>query len=188
MKLRSITVLVSAAFLGACATIPAGPTQTVLPGTGKTFDQFRYDDQLCRDFAQGQVGTPEQAQTDAAAKSALVGAGVGTVAGAMAGNSSTAAGGAALGLIVGAIAGSGAANASGRDVQRRYDGAYQQCMYSKGHRVPVAGRFDRPQSGGYVPPPPPSGTPPPPPPSAQGSQGYAPPPATSGSPPRTDRN
>jgi hypothetical protein len=181
---RTLAVLVGALFAGACATIPPGPTQQVLPGTGKTFDQFRVDDVACRDFATAQVGTPEQAQTDAAARSALAGAGVGAVAGALTGNSHTAAGGAALGLIVGAIAGSGPANASGRHVQYRYDVAYQQCMYSKGHRVPVAARYEHPGARGYAPPPPPPGSPPPPPP--QGSSSVPTPPNVA--PARGDRS
>jgi hypothetical protein len=180
---RTLAVLIGALFAGACATIPPGPRQQVLPGTGKTFDQFRADDLACRDFATAQVGTPEQAQTDSAARSALAGAGVGAGAGALTGNSSTAAGGAALGLIVGAVAGSGAANASGRHVQQRYDVAYQQCMYAKGHRIPVAGRYERPMARGYAPPPPPAGSPPPPP---QGSVSPAPP--MNVAPARGDRN
>jgi hypothetical protein len=51
-------------------------------------------------------------------------------------------------------------------LQQRYDFGYQQCMYAKGHRVPVAGRFADPHASSYIspPPPPPPGTPPPPPP------------------------
>lgn len=65
-----------------------------------------------------------------------------------------------------------AAQREGTASQRRYDMAYMQCMYAKGHRVPVAGG-----TAGYTPPgaptaspgtpgvpTPPSGTPPPPPP------------------------
>jgi hypothetical protein len=46
--------------------------------------------------------------------------------------------------------------------QRRYDFAYIQCMYAKGHRVPVPGQLTGAPAGN--PPPPPSGSPPPPPP------------------------
>jgi hypothetical protein len=102
--------------LGACTTMPTGPSVTVLPGTGKNFDQFRFDDQECRQFANGQVGGNTQ-----------------------------------------------------RTLQHRYDIGYQQCMYAKGHRVPVAGRFEStrpaPAASAYTTPPPPlPGTPPPPPP------------------------
>jgi hypothetical protein len=44
----------------------------------------------------------------------------------------------------------------GWEAQRRYDGAYQQCMYAKGNQIPGAMRQTR---RGYGPPPPP---PPPP--------------------------
>jgi hypothetical protein len=48
-------------------------------------------------------------------------------------------------------------------VQQRYDMAYAQCMYAKGHQVPAAGA--RRQGRAYsAPPPPPPGSPPPPPP------------------------
>jgi hypothetical protein len=48
------------------------------------------------------------------------------------------------------------------ELQRRYDYAYIQCMYVKGHRVPVPGQFTGAPAAG--PPPPPPGNPPPPPP------------------------
>ena len=50
--------------------------------------------------------------------------------------------------------------------QRRYDFAYIQCMYAKGHRVPVPGQYIGAPAGG--PPPPPTGNPPPPPPGKPG--------------------
>jgi hypothetical protein len=49
-------------------------------------------------------------------------------------------------------------------VQGRYDIGYQQCMYAKGHQIPMAaGRYDRPYRSRQAtpPPPPPPGTPPP---------------------------
>jgi hypothetical protein len=53
-------------------------------------------------------------------------------------------------------------------VQGRYDIGYQQCMYAKGHQIPMAAsRYDRPYRPSRPmapPPPPPPGTPPPPPP------------------------
>jgi len=159
---------------GGCATIPSGPSVLVLPGTGKSFDQFRLDDGDCRQFAAHQLGmSPEQAQADSALKSAAVGTAVGAVAGAIAGGHRGAGTGAAVGLIGGSVAGAAAADTSGYGAQRRYDYAYQQCMYAKGHRVPVAGGTQRyaappapqPSAPTYAPPPPPPpGTPPPPPP------------------------
>ena len=55
------------------------------------------------------------------------------------------------------------------EMQQRYDVAYVQCMYAKGHKVPVSGQFSGaiPQNNAVVPseniPPPPPGIPPPPP-------------------------
>ena len=74
----------AALLLAACATPPpSGPGILVLPGTGKNFDQFRFDDQDCRGFAHSQIGgkAAEQATTDAAAKSALLGTVIGAAAG-----------------------------------------------------------------------------------------------------------
>lgn len=49
------------------------------------------------------------------------------------------------------------ATGSWTEQQRRYDFAYIQCMYAKGHRVPVPGQYIGAPSGG--PPPPPPGKP-----------------------------
>jgi len=161
----------AALLLGACTTMPTGPSVMVLPGTGKSFDQFKSDDYECRQFASYQVngGTPDSAAESSGVKSAAVGAGVGAVAGALiGGNRGGAAVGAGTGLLVGSAAGAGTAGSSQYGLQRRYDVGYQQCMYSKGHRVPVAGRFESarpaPAQAYTPPPPPPPGTPPPPPP------------------------
>jgi len=157
--------------LGACTTMPSGPSQMALPGTGKNFDQFRIDDYDCRQYANAQVNntTPNQAGADSGVKSAAVGAGVGAVAGAAIGNSGrSAAAGAGLGLLVGALAGANAGDRSSYALQRSYDAGYTQCMYSKGHKVPVNGRVGYTtqapaQSSSAIPPPPPGNPPPPPP-------------------------
>ena len=36
--------------LGGCVSMPSGPSMMVLPGTGKSFDQFRADDADCREL------------------------------------------------------------------------------------------------------------------------------------------
>lgn len=158
-------------FLVACASTPSGPNVMVLPGSGKSFDQFRFDDAECRQYAHLQSGgnAPDQAGVDAGVRSAAVGAAVGAIAGAAIGGSGEAAvAGAGLGTAGGALAGTGAAAESGRTVQQRYDIGYLQCMYAKGHKIPMA-RDARSRPSSYrqatpVPPPPPPGTPPPPPP------------------------
>jgi len=152
--------------LAACASTPAGPGVMVLPGSGKSFDQFRLDDFECRQYAHVQAGggTPNQAAANSGVASAAVGAAVGTVAGAALGGSRGAGVGAGVGLATGALAGTGAAQASGRTAQQRYDIGYQQCMYAKGHQIPMASGIHRGSSYRQVAPPPPPGTPPPPPP------------------------
>lgn len=147
--------------MAGCVTVPSGPSLMSLPGSGKSFDQFRFDDGDCRQYASSQVGgsTPNQAGADSGAKSAAVGTVVGAAAGALIDGSSGAGVGAGIGLLTGALAGSGAANASSYALQQRYDIGYTQCMYAKGHKVPVSGRFasanDRPARRYSTPPPPP---------------------------------
>ena len=156
--------------LAACVSVPTGPSVMVLPGTNKSFDEFRFDDGTCRQFAYEQIGgqTAAQAQENSAVTSAAVGTAVGALAGAaIGGNSQGAAVGAGVGLLGGSMAGADASNASAYGAQRRYDVAYQQCMYAKGHRIPVAGRFSQPQQPApprtnYPPPPPPPPNQPPP--------------------------
>jgi len=168
MKQLAIVAAVLAA--GCAAVPPSGPSILVLPGTGKNFDQFRLDEQECRGYAQAQIGskTTEQAASDQAVKSAVVGTAIGTVAGAALGGSQGAAVGAGVGLAGGSIVGSETSYAAAGSLQRRYDNAFTQCMYAKGHRVPVTGRYSDSRSSTSAstsaartpPPPPPPGQPP----------------------------
>jgi hypothetical protein len=150
-----------------------------LPGTGKSFELFREDDGACRQYASESIGgqTAANAQADSAVRSTLAGAAIGAMIGAAVDGGTGAAVGAGIGGGAGGIAGIGASEVSGYEAQRRYDNAYTQCMYSKGHRVAVsgAGRYARtyypppryaypPPGYGYPPPPPPPGYYPPPPP------------------------
>ena len=157
-------LLVALLGLGACATMPTGPAVMVLPGTGKNFDQFRFDDGACRQFAYDQVAgvTPSRAADDSGVRSAAAGTLLGAAAGAAIDGSSGAAVGAGVGLLFGGLAGAGAAERSAYGAQYRYDIAYQQCMYAKGHRIPVTARFTQaPPASSYTPPPPPPNQPPP---------------------------
>jgi hypothetical protein len=123
--------------LAACAAqVPSGPGVLVLPGTGKSFDQFRFDEQECRGYSQSQVGgkAAEQSAYDTAGS-----------------------------------------------VQRRYDHAFTQCMYAKGHRVPVNGRYSdaaspAPAQSASTPPPPPQSASTPTPPAPQPAASTPPPP------------
>ena len=147
--------------LTACVTVPSGPSIMSLPGTGKSFDQFRADDADCRQFAAVQAGgpAPNQAATDNAVKSAAAGTAIGAAAGALIDGASGAGVGAGIGLLMGSAIGSNTANASAYAAQHRYDIGYTQCMYGKGHKVPVSGRFaaanERPAAPRYRTPPPP---------------------------------
>ncbi len=167
---RAVVSLAALLLLGACVSMPSGPGVMVLPGTGKSFEQFRADDMECRQFASSQVGgsTPDSAAEASGLKSAAVGTAIGAAAGAIVGGRSGAASGAGAGLIIGGATGAGAAGSSQRTLQQRYDFGYQQCMYAKGHKIPSAGRFENTSSprpvSAFTPPPPPAGTPPPPPP------------------------
>ena len=141
----------------ACTTLPSGPSVVVMPGTGITFDQFRENDLLCREYAHAQSGgkTPEQAATESFQKSALTGALLGTAFGAAVGGAEGAAIGAASGALVGSAAGSNTGHVSAGAVQQRYDTAFIQCMYAKGNRVPVSGQLTEASMPNPYPPPPP---------------------------------
>jgi hypothetical protein len=172
-------VLGAALLLGACVTPPNGPGVMALPGTGKSPEQFRDDDWYCRNFANDKIGGTEPAEVSRASttKGALIGTAAGAGLGAAFGGGAGAAIGAGFGLITGLAVGAAAGENQGNALQRRYDQYYVQCMYAKGHRVPVSARMTSsppsyvppppPPRGPYVPPPPPrppSSTPPPPPP------------------------
>ena len=131
-----------------CATIPSGPSVMVLPGSSKSFEQFQADDAICRQWASQQIGTaPQEAANQSTAKSAVAGTAIGAGLGAAIG--------AASGLLLGSAAGTSAGYASGYEAQRRYDIAYQQCMYSRGNSIPgVVTTVPRRR---YPPPPPPPG-------------------------------
>lgn len=156
-----VTVVAAALALGACAVVPpSGPSVMVLPGEGKSFDQFRADDFQCRQFADAQIGgaQPSQAQVNSGVTSAAIGTVVGAAAGALIGGHEGAAVGAGTGLLFGSAAGAGAANASAYTLQQRYDMGYQQCMYAKGNKVPMAAepaRRRRAYTYSAPPPPPP---------------------------------
>jgi hypothetical protein len=122
--------------LAGCVHMPTGPSVAVMPAPNKPFDVFVTDDQVCRNFANGQMGNGD-AQREHAAGTAVGAAALGAAAGALLANNSRGAGvGAGAGLLIGTLAGSGEAQESRGGLQRQYDVAYEQCMYSKGNQVP----------------------------------------------------
>ena len=162
-----LLVLVSVS-LGACATMPTGPSVMALPGEGKSFEQFRIDDAACRQYAYDQIGgaSAQEAAQNSAVTSAVVGTAIGAAAGAAIGSTSGhmgsgAAIGAGSGLIIGSAAGSGYATGSYYEAQRRYDNAYMQCMYAKGNQIPGYRRRTTSEPPDSYPPPPPPDYPPP---------------------------
>lgn len=176
MKTFAAVLMGAAALLAAgCATVPTGPNVLVLPGTDKSFDQFRADDGVCRGWAAQQSGiTTAQVANESTATGAAVGAGLGAVGGALIGSASgEAAGGAAVGagvgLLTGTAVGAGNAQEGAMTVQWRYDNAYVQCMYAKGNQIPVDAAPSTAHHRRASSPPPPPGIPPPP-------SGHPPPP------------
>jgi hypothetical protein len=168
---RCVLSLVGGLLLAGCATLPPGPSVMVLPGNGKDFQAFSFDDSVCRQWALQQIGAaPQQAATDAAVTSAAVGTALGAAAGAAVGSAygspgTGAAVGSGVGLLGGSAAGANQATGAQWSLQRRYDIAYMQCMYAKGNQIPVpAGAYTPPTSGRRLssPPPPPRNVPPPP--------------------------
>jgi hypothetical protein len=132
----------SALLLAACSSGVYGPGVLVLPGTNRSFDQFRFDEQECRSYAQARL-TNSGSEWDSAGSA-----------------------------------------------QQRYDRAFLQCMYAKGHKVPVAGRYsDVQQEAAARTPPPPPAQPqaappaPPPPPAKPQAEAPAPPQAAVPAPP-----
>ncbi len=159
---RGLLLFVVVAVLGGCATMPTGPTVRVMPGPGKPFDVFVEEDYLCRQWAQQQIGgvspseTANQNLTSGAVLGTLLGAATGAAIGSTTGDAGAGAAiGAGAGLLMGTSMASGPASASGWELQRQYDIAYQQCMYAKGNEVPGVVKR-QPQT--YTPPPPPPGT------------------------------
>jgi hypothetical protein len=156
----SAAVGLSALIAGGCASYPTGPSALALPGTGKTFEQFRSDDGDCQRYAFQQIGgqTAEKAQEESAVRSAVIGTAVGAIAGAVIGGHDGAAVGAGTGLLFGSTAGTDASRRSAYGSQRRYDNAYIQCMYAHGHKVPVPAGMSRTMQEQQTAPAPPADT------------------------------
>jgi outer membrane lipoprotein SlyB len=174
-RMRWIALSVMLLSLIGCATMPPGPSVLVMPGGGKGFDAFQADDAACRGWAQTQSGwNANDTVNQNLAAGAVGGGALGAAAGALIGAASGAAGpgaaiGAGAGLLAGTVLAAPIAQGSGYEVQRRYDNAYQQCMYAKGNQIPAARPAVRPSR--YLPPPPPPG---------YGPGAYGPPPPAPG--------
>jgi hypothetical protein len=117
--------------LSACATVSPGPSLTMLPAPGKSFEKFEVDDVACREWASQETGmtargAAEKSTVESAALGTLLGAGLGAAIGAAAGDAGIgAAVGAAGGLVTGSAIGAGTGQAAAQEVQRRFDAAYE---------------------------------------------------------------
>lgn len=150
MNPQKITYATLAIVLAGCASAPTGPRVAVMPAPGKPFDLFQTEDQTCRNFASQSIGeSRDKTATQNFAGAAAVGTAVGAAAGALTGGQEGAGSGAAVGLVAGSMVGANQSARASWDAQRRYDIAYEQCMYAKGNQLPGM------RQPAYYPPPPP---------------------------------
>lgn len=151
MKRSSCIAGVTAlAVLAGCATPPMGPMVAVMPGPNKPSQAFQDDDMTCRGYAQQMVAGQAQAANNQAVGAGVLGTVLGAGLGAAIGGGRGAAIGAAGGALGGTAIGTSQSQAAQYGIQRQYDNAYMQCMYSRGNQVPGAGRYAGPQA--YSPP------------------------------------
>ena len=143
---------VAAVVLVGCASMPTGPRVAVMPAPGKPFELFVQEDKICRKFAEQSIDkTANESAAETFAGSAAAGVAIGATVGGLLGGHDGAASGASMGLLSGSMIGAEESRYSASDAQRRYDIAYQQCMYSKGNQLPGQPYQGQP----YYPPPPP---------------------------------
>jgi outer membrane lipoprotein SlyB len=143
LSIVAIAILsLSISGLSGCATMPTGPSVSILPAQGKPFDAFQTEDIQCRKWAEMHSVDAANAGQQDAATSTLAGTALGAAAGAAIGSASGDAGagaviGVAAGLIGGAFHGIQAANVQRAVAQKQYDDSYIQCMYAHGNQVPT---------------------------------------------------
>ena len=152
----------------------------VVPGQGKSFDNFGTDQAVCQQYASAQTAPAVAAANNQAFGTALLttalGAGLGAAVGGGGwhGNAGRGAGiGAASGAVVGTALGASRSSFAQMSVQQQYDSLYGQCMYAHGNLVPgFSPPPDAPRYPGGGAPPPSSTRPNSGPPSYPGGPGY----------------
>jgi Glycine-zipper domain len=160
-RVIAFPALLALLMLGGCATLPTGPSVMVLPSPGKPFEVFQAEAATCQQWAGRQIGMSPQQITNqntaaGAAVGTVIGAGLGAAIGAASGNVGTGAAiGAGSGLLLGTASGANAGQVYGYEAQRRYDIAYQQCMFAYGNQIPGMMQRTRRVQRGTTPPPPP---------------------------------
>lgn len=152
--------------LGGCAVAPTAPSVMVLPGSQKNAEQFRSDSAACQEQARALLSNDVQAANNQAVTNAALGTVIGAAAGALLGqgsyNPSAAAGwGAGTGLLIGSTVAGGNSQAASYSMQQRFDIAFVQCMYQRGHQVPGQVSYKRPAITAPPPNYPPPNYPPP---------------------------
>jgi hypothetical protein len=141
--MRVNAIFISAlVLLAACTQVSLGPSVAVMPAPGKPFDLFVSEEALCRRYADQQVGiSPQQALQNGTVTGAVAGTALGAAAGGAIGAAVGSPGpgaaiGAGTGLLTGSAVGANAGYGATWTIQRRYDIAYEQCMYAKGNQIP----------------------------------------------------
>lgn len=141
LRLTAASPTLCLLLLSACTTI--GPTAQVLPGPGKTFEQFTADQTACTAYTDAQIkplaDQNSEQQIGALALGTVLGAGLGADLGGAIGGGHGAGIGAAAGAIGGTAIGAGAAGASDpvQRLQIMYDNDYTACMVAHGNRLPA---------------------------------------------------
>ena len=151
---KSATMILGIGALGllaGCAMQPVGPTVSVFPAPYKPFEVFQQDQYECGQYAGSQVAGMAEKANNRALGSAAIGTVLGLALGAATGDGHAASFGGVAGAAVGGTIGADQSERAGFSLQRRYDIAFAQCMYSRGNQVPGFQRSAAP------PPPPPDG-------------------------------
>jgi hypothetical protein len=133
------SVVVFGLVLSGCAQTPLGPTVQVMPGPGKSFEAFTFDQAGCKQYAESSVAGQAQNANNRAVGAAAIGTVLGAGLGAAIGGGRGAAIGAGSGAIAGTGVGMGSSSNEQYSIQQQYDNAFAQCMYSKGNMVPGYG-------------------------------------------------
>ncbi|MBB3174019.1 outer membrane lipoprotein SlyB [Endobacter medicaginis] len=124
-----------------CTTI--GPTAQILPGPGKTFEQFTADQTACTTYTDAQIkplaDQNSRQQLGALALGTVLGAGLGAGLGGAIGGGHGAGIGAAAGALGGTAIGADATGSSDpvQRLQVMYDNDYTACMVARGNRLPA---------------------------------------------------
>jgi outer membrane lipoprotein SlyB len=151
---KSATAVFGIATLGllaGCAMQPVGPTVRVFPAPYKPFEVFQQDQYECGQYASSQVAGMADRANNRALGTAAIGTALGLALGAATGDGHAATFGGVAGAAVGGTIAADQSERAGFSLQRRYDIAFAQCMYSRGNQVPGFQRSAAP------PPPPPDG-------------------------------